>query len=81
MKELIATWLPVGVLAAGIIASWARSETNQTNTVKEMTKLESRVDEIERNTDMFREGIKVDIAEVKTTMKFILEAIRDFKKK
>lgn len=84
-------WMLI-LFIGGVIASWARYEIKITNlgaevkasheeNKKEIEKLQVQMESIEKNSDVFRERIGTNIQEIQTTMKFILEAINDMKKK
>lgn len=76
----------------GVIASWARYEMkinileknvtiNHKTNQNEIEKLKLLVTAQEKATDNFREGMGRNIQEIQTTMKFILEAIKEMKNK
>lgn len=64
-----------------VIGSWVRYESKITNQEKETIDVKNRVDVLEKSSDSFREEIKVDIREIKTTMNFVREALIELKKK
>ena len=64
-----------------VIGSWVRYESKINNQEKETKDLKDRVDSLEKSNDSFREEIKTDIREIKTTMTFVREALIDLKKK
>lgn len=69
------------VFIASVIASWVRYESKIGTHGEKITELEKRLKALEEATDSFREQIKVDIQEIKTTMTFIRDAIGDLKNK
>ena len=80
------------VFIGGVIASWARYElkintleglveSNHNDSRAEIEKLKISLSAQEKTMDSFKEGIGKNIQEIQTTMKFILEAINDIKKK
>lgn len=85
--EQIQHYWAIILFCGTIIASWVRYETKLNSTKdcivelkEEVTKLESRIKMVEESTDTFRENIKVDIQEIKTTLVFIKEYIAEIKK-
>ena len=80
------------LFVGGVVASWTRYEMKindlESDTVKhhtenkaEIEKLQLGLSSLEKTQDSFREGIGKNIQEIQTTMKFILEAIKDIKDK
>lgn len=64
-----------------VIASWVRYEYKISGLENSMKETDQRMTDVEKSHDTFREEMKVDIKEIKTTMIFIKEAIADLKGK
>lgn len=64
-----------------VIGSWVRYELKIAALEERMRCIENDTKALEKSQDSFREEIKVDIREIKTTMVFIKEVITELKQK
>jgi hypothetical protein len=69
------------LFVGGVIAAAVRTEMKVKELGSSQKDNSDRLDMLEKSLDTFREDIKVDIREIKTTQQFILEAIKEIKAK
>ncbi len=77
----IQNYLPLITIAIFIISWFIRLETKTLTSEKRIDKIDVRNEIKDRESDTFREDMKVTMQEVKTTLRYIQETLARLEKK
>ncbi len=80
LETIQANWAII-LFIGGIFASWIRYEIKIINLTKEVEKIQTRNEVKDRESDGFREDMKVTMQEVKTTLKYIQDTLARLERK
>ena len=82
--DTLKTWIPIVVLAVGIVASYVRAEDQIADNSEEISDLSESVDEVEDEVGKLQNHIlrqqgeqKIEIQELKGDIKLILRILED----